>query len=316
MTVATGARRGESPPPPPKAGMEKQHGGASVVFSFGALVAAYLFLNSSLNLLNKYALGHFGFRFPFLLTSLTLNQIIKSAIPVVTCALAIVVENRWPCRNEAMSLVTLTLGVMLAVWQGTVSGKPYAIAFCIAATVSNAAMMTFSGKLLSEKLDVVHLTFYTAPVSLACLAPFCYAYERHTFALYYLTHQHQAMLMIGITSVNALAYNLVHSLMIKRTSAVTTTVLGEAKIIGLLVLSALLLGEARELTATMTAGVLIATTGFVWYSQTQIVKARGAAQPLAPVPSSASMRSSSSVRMLKILEEGRDPRTDKAAEAD
>lgn len=28
-------------------------------------------------------------------------------------------------------------------------------AFCIAATVSNAAMMTFSGKLLSEKLDVV-----------------------------------------------------------------------------------------------------------------------------------------------------------------
>lgn len=162
----------------------------------------------------------------------------------------------------------------------------------------------------------MHLTFYTAPVSLACLAPFCYAYERHTFALYYLTHQHQAMLMIGITSVNALAYNLVHSLMIKRTSAVTTTVLGEAKIIGLLVLSALLLGEARELTATMTAGVLIATTGFVWYSQTQIVKARGAAQPLAPVPSSASMRSSSSVRMLKILEEGRDPRTDKAAEAD
>ena len=31
--------------------------------------------------------------------------------------------------------------------------------------------------MLNEKLDVVRLTFYTAPVSLICLAPFCYAYE-------------------------------------------------------------------------------------------------------------------------------------------
>lgn len=31
--------------------------------------------------------------------------------------------------------------------------------------------------MLSEKLDVVRLTFYTAPVSLACLAPFFWAYE-------------------------------------------------------------------------------------------------------------------------------------------
>lgn len=31
--------------------------------------------------------------------------------------------------------------------------------------------------MLSEKLDVVKLTFYTAPVSLACLAPFFWVYE-------------------------------------------------------------------------------------------------------------------------------------------
>ena len=45
-----------------------------------------------------------------------------------------------------------------------------------------------------------------------------------------------------LTSVNALAYNVVHNAMIKLTSAVTTTVIGEAKIVGLFVLSALLLG--------------------------------------------------------------------------
>ena len=44
------------------------------------------------------------------------------------------------------------------------------------------------------------------------------------------------------TSAIALSYNVVHSLMIQQTSAVTTTVVGEAKIIGLLLLSYLLLG--------------------------------------------------------------------------
>lgn len=48
--------------------------------------------------------------------------------------------------------------------------------------------------------------------------------------------------IVLITSVNAVCYNMVHSLMIKHTSAVTTTVLGEVKIVGLLMLSAMLLG--------------------------------------------------------------------------
>ena len=50
-----------------------------------------------------------------------------------------------------------------------------------------------------------------------------------------------AIILVG--SINALSYNVVHYLMIQMTSAVTTTVLGEIKIIGLLVLSVLLLGE-------------------------------------------------------------------------
>ena len=34
-----------------------------------------------------------------------------------------------------------------------------------------------AGKLLSEKLNVLSLTFYTAPVSLLCLLPFVVGYE-------------------------------------------------------------------------------------------------------------------------------------------
>ena len=72
----------------------------------------------------------------------------SSAIPVVTCVLAILVESRYPSSQELAALITLTLGVMLAVWQGTATGKPYAIMFCVVGTVCNGAMMTFSGKVL------------------------------------------------------------------------------------------------------------------------------------------------------------------------
>lgn len=57
------------------------------------------------------------------------------------------------------------------------TGKPYAIMICIAGTFCGGAFMTFSSKLLSEKLDIIKLTFYTAPVSVMCLAPFVYMIE-------------------------------------------------------------------------------------------------------------------------------------------
>jgi drug/metabolite transporter (DMT)-like permease len=64
---------------------------------------------------------------------------------VVTCVLAIVVESRYPSGQELGALCTLCAGVMLAVWQGTVSGKPYAIVFCLIGTVCNGAMVRLQG---------------------------------------------------------------------------------------------------------------------------------------------------------------------------
>ena len=67
--------------------------------------------------------------------------------------------------------------------------------------------------------------------------------QKHKFAAYYRDHTQGVWAIMVVTSINALAYNMVHSLMIKKTSAVTTTVLGEVKIVGLLVLSAMFLGK-------------------------------------------------------------------------
>ena len=100
----------------------------------------------------------------------------------MTCVLAIFVENKIPARQEVSALVVLCVGVMLSVWQGSVSGRPQGVVFCVAGTLCNGAMMTFSGKVLNEKIDVVRLTFYTAPVSLACLMPFFLFFEARAAA--------------------------------------------------------------------------------------------------------------------------------------
>ena len=51
--------------------------------------------------------------------------------------------------------------------------------------------------------------------------------------------------MLLCSSAVALAYNLTHYLLLQRTSSITVTVLGEVKIVGLIILSAVLLpGDA------------------------------------------------------------------------
>lgn len=70
--------------------------------------------------------------------------------------------------------------------------------------------------------------------------------------VYWLEHKAEVVLVILITSVVALAYNVVHSALIHKTSAVTVTVLGEVKIVAILLLSAFILGKTWVSFATVT----------------------------------------------------------------
>ena len=74
-----------------------------------------------------------------------------------------------------------------------------------------------------------------------------------SFARYRATHWAESTGVIVVTSTIALCYNLVHSLMIQRTSAVTTTVLGEIKIVGLMLASYLILGKWPSTTSACSA---------------------------------------------------------------
>ena len=95
----------------------------------------------------------------------------RASIPVFTCILSMVFERKIPTKAEAASLLVLTMGVMLAMWRNNAAGSPWAICLCLAGTICNAGMMSLSGKVLSEKVDVLQLTFYTSPISFLAILP-------------------------------------------------------------------------------------------------------------------------------------------------
>ncbi|EFJ52147.1 hypothetical protein VOLCADRAFT_116181 [Volvox carteri f. nagariensis] len=291
------------------------------------MVAAYLTLNISLNMVNKWTISIYGFPFPIALSiahmafsfvvlapvmlskhnrelhyptiskqwpgllfismcfainvglnnvsllsiSLSLNQVIRASIPVFTALGAVVIENRPPSRQEFLSLLVLVAGVSMAVYEGSnTKASVTGVTLCVIGTMCNGLAMSSIGRLLTEKLDVLRLTFYTAPLSAFVLLPFFNKLEAEAFYKYW----HQGLGFIGIIllgCLNALLYNLIHSWVIKATSSVTTTVIGEMKIVLILLLSAIVLGESDVWTVKMMIGCTTAILGFCMYSHGRLL---------------------------------------------
>ena len=254
--------------------------------------------------------------------TLSLNQIIRSGIPVFTALLGVVVEKKVPARLEILGIVVLTAGVVTCLYEGSsLDGSMQGIMLCLSSTLCGAGMLSFSGAALdrTEKMDPVRLNFYSAPVSIAVrpplvtlalltrpslscnsmwhcpccceactvlrnalppesgtgcsatrlatesmrgsfagqvLAPAFLALEAAPLADWWATHTHEVALYIMAGGVLAVMYNIVHSLMIQRTSAVSTPVIGMLKVIAIVILSAIFLGERDVLTVSSAPPVM------------------------------------------------------------
>lgn len=304
----------------------------------GLTVLTYLSLNISLNMLNKWTLSLYGFKFPLYMSilhmafsfvalapimmmspyrelhmvtltknwtgflaigvffavnigfnnismlsiTLSLNQVIRAGIPIVTAVGSIFIENKPPSRKESIALVLLFIGVGIACYEGSdTRGSVIGIILCILGTISNGLMMSSIGKILSEKVDVLRLTFYTAPITCLAILPFYAAMESTLLAEYQRQHpvsEYGLILLLGCA--NALAYNMVHSFVIKVTSSVTTTVIGEMKIVLILILSAIVLDEGNIWTLKMLIGCTLAILSFVMYSHARLEAGSATQRPV------------------------------------
>jgi drug/metabolite transporter (DMT)-like permease len=152
----------------------------------------------------------------------------------------------------------------------TVAGNPRGVVTCVAGALCSGFFLTFSGRILSRKMDAVQLNFLAAPVSLACLLPFVLARELADFRLFATANAAATAAVLCLTSAVAVAYGLVHMLMVRYTSSVGVTVVGAVKIMGLMGLSVVVLGEASQLTLKMAGGMSVAGAGFLLYTWSKL----------------------------------------------
>jgi len=254
------------------------------------IIGMYLILNCALNLLNRWALGLHGLRFPLVMTAshmifgamalsplmilneqyasrhgtvlqndwkglsiiavmngfqiacnnasltvmeLSMNQVIRAAIPVLVALIAVCVENKVPSKSEVMCLFIISIGVMLAVWEESKNAL-LGIILTVVSSVMQAIQMSVTGRLMSGKsgkLNSFQMTFYTGPVAFVTLFPFALIGEFHVFVESCSTKPLATFgFLLGSCCV-AVIYNVVLFQSVGTLSSVGTAILGNVKIV-------------------------------------------------------------------------------------
>ena len=229
---------------------------------------------------------------------LSLNQVIRASIPVVCAICAVFVEGRVPGGVESIGLVFVAGGVMFCISGSYAAASSMSNAsanekdktfsgllYCITATVSNALMMTFSGKIMGgEKLDVAIDVLHRS-CDIVCVASRRVDVKEGSrflnkyFGASAFDVQSREALMYGdeyvaFSSVNVSLTRVFECGVIQfrpfalvgHTSAVTTTVLGNIKVVLLILCSRVLFGETKDWSLSMMFGAFIALAGFGLYS--------------------------------------------------
>lgn len=75
-----------------------------------------------------------------------------------------------PTGFEILSLVILTVGVVLSIWEGSISGSTIGMSIAVASTFCGAAMLSFSGKVQLQQCQVVQI----CAINIGCVVkPVC-----------------------------------------------------------------------------------------------------------------------------------------------
>lgn len=209
---------------------------------------------------------------------LSLNQVVRATMPVMVALLELF-RGTPPSLSQLPVLAIIATGVILVVYQpapsATSSSQSEAEVerawllgtLLVTASVSlQAAQMSFAGSLLSVKLDSFQITFYTSPAALLTLVGPTALLEAPKFREYLATKLEVACGVILGTCLLAVAYNVVMFQTIRRLGPVGSAVLGNVKIVLLLLLSSLLMGEMKQWTRQQYLGTVLTFVGAAAYS--------------------------------------------------
>jgi len=196
----------------------------------------------------------------------------RSAMPVATAALCAAADTALPTARVVLSLLLMSAGAGMCMYHNdNRSNTPLAVGLCLGGMLSNGVMVVLSSRLLTENMPPSLLIWCSAPAAFLLLCPFVWRFEGAVLIQHFAAlpaHSYGAAVLA--TCALALLYNIIHNRLIHATSAVTSTVVGQCKILVLLVFSAVILGE-RDFTGPQSlAGCATALTGFSLYAQAKL----------------------------------------------
>lgn len=197
---------------------------------------------------------------------LSMNQVVRATMPVVV-ALFELFRGTAPTRLQFPPLMAIAIGVMFVVYQPSSRSAEWWGTLLVASSISlQAAQMSFAGSLLSLKLDSFQITFYTSPMAMLTLAGPAAFVEGGSFHEYLMANPSVTACVIVGTCLLAVVYNVVMFQTIHRMGPVGSAVLGNVKIVVLLVLSSLLMGEMKQWEVRQYLGCVLTFAGAAAYS--------------------------------------------------
>ena len=234
--------------------------------------------------------------------SLTMNQILKSTVPLPTATLSLIFEKKSFSWQLWGSMTVLVGGCVTAAW-GSLGAEPVmGILICLGSILS-AATWTVSSAIIMQMgekpLDAVSLLFVSGPTCIFTLLGFFCGLElplllnasmndtppvhmvragpwkpvaafllRSSVSLTLLCRvpcaAPQMFAYVGIGTLLASTYDIVHNQFVKMTSSVNMAIMGNSKLALLIVLSMATLESPP--TPMRIAGVFVAFAGVLWYA--------------------------------------------------
>jgi len=216
-----------------------------------------------------------------------MNQLVRATIPVVTAVVG-AYHGVIPSSAEFASLGCLVAGVLMVIIAGVEVGARDAsssssssqvllgLVFCLLGTIAAAMALVATGRALasSRSLDVavVRLAWRIVPWNLAFAVPLFLAFELEGVKAHYAAAPGLGSPVIWVTCISAglaSVYNLAHFLVNGKTGPVMTTVLGQVKIVSLVIISKYFLeNDGRggvQVDSIEVVGFAVAIVGFAAY---------------------------------------------------
>ena len=220
--------------------------------------------------------------------SLSVNQTIKSCVPLPTMVLSVVFERDAHRRPKTyscglvLSLLVVCGGSILAVY-GNPEASPFGLVLVLLSTLSVALWSVLSAVVLepASGLNSINLTWYASVLSGVMLFLMWLGSRELPRTLDYLEDRpSSAAAILAVGSTAAFAYNLVHFALIKVTSAITSTVAGNLKIVLIIIISIIAFEKRVEPINLVGFGVFFA--GVIVYSVLTHRARLAAADAVAP----------------------------------